>query len=107
MINSTEAAGRLSRLLTYGSGSLTSRDFADLAIVLEELRELRGCHWEEWGVQLVFGGGTTTVEHRSHHEAQRHLALLLDESPQRAFSVDLVRRVHAQGNWIAMEPTDE
>lgn len=103
MIDTTAQASRLSRKLTYSSGSFTSQDFADLGDVLTELRELRGFHWEEWGVELQFGAGTMTVEHSGEYAARNHYDQLMKEEPRRALNIDVVRRVHAQGKWIAAE----
>jgi hypothetical protein len=103
VIDATDAASRLSRLVKYGSGSLTSRDFTDLVAVLDELRELRGYRWEEWGIELDFGGGITNLEYFTERHARTYYKHFLQQSPRKARSISLVRRVCAQGNWIKVE----
>lgn len=107
MTDATDAASRLSRLVEYGSGTLTSRDFADLVTVLDELRELRGYRWEEWGVELDFGGAITKLEYLTESHARTYYKHFLQGSPQVAKSVTLVRRVCAQGNWITVETKED
>lgn len=64
------------------------------------LEPVGGFRWEEWAVQVHFPRGVTTVEHECEEEARFHHRQLLREPVQRGERIEVVRRVHVQGDWI-------
>ncbi len=71
------------------------------------LEPVRGFRWEEWAVQVHFPRGVTTVEHECEEEARFHCRQLLREPVQRGERIEVVRRVHVQGDWIPAPADDQ